>query len=116
MRVLIVDDDTSMSRMFSRCFSQWGWTSIVSHSVSDALEFIRQGRYDLAVCDVDLPDGNGIALAHALLKTTPSTRVVMVSGSPANLEKARKSGLPQCLQKPFDLGELKALLDLQETR
>ena len=116
MRVLIVDDDMGVSQMLLKLFSQSGLTSDVSHSVADALDFIRQTRYDLAVCDVDLPDGNGITLAHALLKVEPSVRLVMISGDPDNLDKARDSGLSRCLQKPFDLGDLKALLELQETK
>ncbi|MBI2788193.1 MAG: response regulator [Elusimicrobia bacterium] len=116
MRVLIVDDDMGMSQMLQSCFSRWDWASDASHTAAGALDAFRQGRYDLAVCDVDLPDGNGIALARVFSAAKPGTRVVMVSGNPDNLKKARDSGLSACLRKPFDLDDLKNLLDPQEIR
>lgn len=109
-RALIVDDDLAVSRLMKRCLSQWGWEADESHSVSAALGLFRQGRYDLALCDIDLPDGNGIALAKALSKTKPSLRVVMVSGNPANVRLARDAGFDRCLRKPFNLDELKVLI------
>lgn len=116
MRVLIVDDDVGMSQMLQRCFSRWDWASDASYTVAGALDAFRQCRYDLALCDVDLPDGNGIALARVFRAAKPDTRVVMVSGNPDNLKKARDSGLSACLRKPFDLGDLKTLLDPQGVR
>lgn len=110
-RALIVDDDLGVSRLMKRCLSLWGWEADESHTVSAALGLFQQGRYDLALCDIDLPDGNGISLAKALSKTKPLLRVVMVSGSPANVRLARGAGFDRCLHKPFELNELKALID-----
>jgi DNA-binding response OmpR family regulator len=88
----------------------WGWSAEECHSVSGALALFRGGRYDLALCDVDLPDGNGISLATALSKAKPSLLVVVVSGNPENVNLAQQSGF-RCLQKPFDLDALKALIE-----
>lgn len=110
-RALIVDDDLDISRLMKRCLSMWGWEADESHTVSAALGLFKQGRYDLALCDIDLPDGNGILLAKALSKTKPSLRVVMVSGNPANVRMARGAGFERCLRKPFKLDEFKALID-----
>lgn len=111
MRVLIVDDDEGVSKVLSQLFSRWGWTLDARGTVSDALTLFTKGHYDLAVCDVDLPDGNGIDMAHAFLKEKPSTRILILSGDPRNLGRARDSGLSECLQKPFEFGELKALIE-----
>lgn len=109
-RALVVDDDQSVSRLLWRCLSMWGWAAEECHSVSGALSLFRGGQYDLALCDVDLPDGNGISLASALSKAKPSLLVVVVSGNPENVSRARQSGF-RCLQKPFDLDALKALIE-----
>jgi hypothetical protein len=54
----------------------------------------------------------GISLALALSKVKPSLLlVVIVSGNPDNMAEARKVGLTRCLRKPFELDELKALID-----
>ncbi len=111
MRALIVDDDPSMRRVFWRCLSMWGWQAEECRSIADALAAFPRESFDLALCDVDLPDGDGIALAQALLKTKPSLIVVIVSGSLDNLDRAREHGLKARLRKPFALDELKTLLE-----
>lgn len=110
LRALVVDDDLSMSRLMLRCLSMWGWAADECHSVSGALAMFRGGQYDLALCDVDLPDGSGILLAAALSKARPSLLAVVVSGKRENVDIARRSGF-RCLQKPFDLDALKGLIE-----
>lgn len=113
MRALIVDDDAEVSGIILRCLSQWGWEADQCASVSGALALARGGHYDLAVCDVNLPDGDGISLARALSKAKPTLRVVVVSGNPANMARAQEAGLTRCLRKPFELDALKALVGAQ---
>lgn len=111
MRALIVDDDPSMRHMFGRCLSLWGWQAQECRSIAAALVAFPKESFDLALCDVDLPDGDGITLAQAFLKAKPSLIVVIVSGSLDNLDRARRAGLEARLQKPFELAELKALIE-----
>lgn len=111
LRALIIDDDAEMARVFRRALSLWGWQADECHSLSEALTLFRNGRYDLALCDMNLPDGNGLSLAHALSKARSSLRVIMVSGDSANISRARKAGFGLSLRKPFDLDDLKALVD-----
>jgi DNA-binding response OmpR family regulator len=111
MRALIVDDDAAMSEIISRCLSRWGWTADASPRVPEALRRFERRQYDLAVCDVDLNGGDGILLAQTLLNIRPALRVVIVSGDPDNLSRARKSGLSMVLRKPFELNDLKAIVD-----
>lgn len=113
MRALIVDDDAALSHLFRRCLTLSGWLADEAPCVCAALTSFKKGSYDLLLCDVDLPDGDGISLSRALLKLKPSLSVIIVSGNPENLERARKGGLTACLHKPFALEELRALIDLE---
>lgn len=115
MRALIVDDDSSMRRVFWRCLSMWGWQAKECRSVAEALAVFPKEPFDLALCDVDLPDGDGVMLAQAFLKTKPGLLVVIVSGSLDNLDRARRAGLGARLQKPFELAELKVLLEREKS-
>ena len=114
MRALIVDDDPSMPGLMRRCFSLWGWDCDESRSVSAALGFFKQTHYDLALCDVDLPDGDGVFLACALSDEKPALRIVILSGDPRSVDRARAAGFNGCLHKPFDLSELKALIGRED--
>ncbi len=113
MRALIVDDDAALSRMLSRFLTLWGWPSDEAPRVSAARDSFKQDSYDLLLCDVDLPDGDGISLARDLLKVKPSLIVIIVSGDPQNLERAREAGLAVGLHKPFKMDDLRALIELE---
>ncbi|TPW21770.1 MAG: Two-component transcriptional regulator [Elusimicrobia bacterium] len=111
MRVLIVDDDDSIRRILTRCLTAWGWEAEECQSIGGARAAISQAGFALALCDVDLPDGDGVALALMMRGSNPSLGVVMISGNPENLDRARRCGLTVCLQKPFELRELKELVE-----
>lgn len=108
-RALVVDDDADVARLTVRFLSRRGWRAEASHSVSAALEIFASGRYGLLICDIDLPDGDGVSLAEKLREIDPALVIVMFSGSPQNLERARRSGFSRCLRKPYDFDELTAL-------
>lgn len=68
----------------------------------------------MLICDVNLPDENGIALASKLCLLDGSLQAIMVSADPGNVERARKVGFVRCLVKPFRPPRLKALLRATE--
>lgn len=99
-----------MSRMLARGLALWGWTAAEARSATAARELFASGRYELAVCDVVLPDGDGVALARELLRDRPDLRVVITSGDPSNLDRARRAGFSRCLSKPFSLAEFEGAI------
>lgn len=103
---LVVDDDASQRRMLQRALEKEGWDVQVAESGATALEAYAAGDFELLVSDVNLGDLNGIDLAKALTKRQPTLRVILVSGLPENLYRARLAGFPTFLQKPFSLEEL----------
>ena len=111
MRALIIDDDAAVSHILSRCLTQWGWLTDEVPCVSAALVSFENGSYDLLLCDVDLPDGDGISLARTLLKVKSPLVVIIASADPQNLDQAREAGFPACLNKPFKMDDLQALIE-----
>ena len=103
---LVVDDDMSQRRLFQRVLERDGWGVVAAESGAAALEAFSQGSYELLLSDINLGDMNGIDLARAILQKQPQLRVVLVSGLPQNLERAKSAGFTLCLLKPFVLEEL----------
>lgn len=103
---LIVDDDPALRGLFQRIFERVGWRVDVAACGASALEAFAASPYELLLSDVDLGDINGIDLARAMLGRRPGLRVILVSGNPRNLERARSAGFHGCLLKPFILKEL----------
>jgi DNA-binding response OmpR family regulator len=116
MHALIVEDDLVLSRLLSRCLTLWGWLADEASQVSTALDSFKRGSYDLLLCGVGLPDGDGISLAQELLKAKPSLIVILISGNPENLGRAREVGLAACLHEPFALDDLRALIESEQRR
>jgi DNA-binding response OmpR family regulator len=110
-RALIVDDDAALARVFIRCLRAWGWEPDSGPTIGRALSLLKRAPYDLILCDSDLPDGDGVLLAAALRKSFPQLGVIVTSGDPSNLDRARSAGLDLCLAKPFELEDLHALVE-----
>lgn len=111
MKALIVDDDITNAHIFARCLTMWGWDCDVSTAASDAADLFKRNRYDLALCDVVLQGVDGIILARAFALTQPSVAVIITSGDPSQLARARRTGFARCLGKPFGVEDLKPLVD-----
>lgn len=103
---LVVDDDASQRRLLLRTLEKEGWSVETAPSGAAALEAYAAGFFELLVTDVNLGDLNGIVLAKALSKQQPTLKVILVSGLPENLYRARLAGFSACLQKPFGMEEL----------
>lgn len=105
-RALIVDDEPSILRMLARAMTLFGWETDAFPSAERAMAEFIPGKYDLALCDVDLRHGSdGFALAQELKARDSGLRVVMMSVNPLNAARARAMGL-QLLAKPFRLEDI----------
>jgi DNA-binding NtrC family response regulator len=117
-RVLIVDDQKSVSETLAAVFTTNGYETRTSSSAEAAVEVVAQWEPHLAILDVDLPKMNGIDLAVALKRGHPTCRVLLFSGDPATLDllaEAETQGhIFEVLAKPAHptvlLGKASALL------
>lgn len=90
--VLFLDDDPAVSRSHARLLRAAGFTVTTVSSVQGVSEL--RGRFDCAVLDVTLPDGDGVAVARSLLDVGLTERVVFFTGLGygRRLEAARRMG------------------------
>ncbi len=85
IRVAIVEDQTMFRSMLEHTLSQASDFALVSSSatVTDAQAAIRPGKVDVALLDIDLPDGNGVALGVMLRRADPRIAIVLLSAHDA---------------------------------
>jgi CheY-like chemotaxis protein len=110
--VLVVDDEprvgSSVKRVLGnhhvRCFTR----------ARDALEVLRGGEaFDVILCDLIMPEMNGVELYRELEGTPSATRIVFMTGG-AYLGPMREllDGVPNAtLEKPIDVWSLRDLID-----
>lgn len=81
MKVLIVENDADLARVWRRHLERMG--AIVSHAVSqdDAIDVLQSEEIDVIVLDIVLTDGSAFAVADFASYRSPETRIVVVSKS-----------------------------------
>jgi PAS domain S-box-containing protein len=108
--VLVVEDDAPVRRMTTRALREAGYQTLEAESGREALDLIRQrqGRLDLVVSDIGLPEMDGYELARRLEQERPDLPLLYMSGyvdEQALLRGAHRPDWP-LLRKPFPPAEL----------
>jgi len=117
MKILVVDDFSTMRRIIRNILKEIGYTNIdEADDGSTALEKLRGGGFDFVITDWNMPNMPGIELLKAIrqddaLKHTP---VLMVTAEAAkeNVVIAVQAGVSNYIVKPFTAVALKEKIDL----
>lgn len=113
-RILIVDDDTALRTALFRALDRKGYQVITSASKQEALQLCQSDRSaDLVLCDLRLPDGDGIDLMTEVRSLHPKTLFVILTGFGTidAAVRATKYGAEHFITKPFELNEVLNLVD-----
>ena len=113
MRVLIIDDSMAMRRMLSAYVSELKAETAVATDGQDALDVLaREGAFDAALVDWDMPRMNGMEFVRAVRADDrwANMKLVMVTAhiSQDDIVEALETGADDYLTKPFGTGELLA--------
>jgi two-component system, OmpR family, response regulator len=111
--LLLVEDDASIARQLLSHF-QKAWNITWAATSDEAYAAIDRTRFDIAVLDRMLPDGDGVDIAAYLYDVSYATRVLMLSQRSAVVDRIEglEHGADDYLAKPFSLPELKLKLHI----
>lgn len=112
LRVLIIDDEVMVANGFARALDAHHVQ--VVHSGRDALARLQHDEFDLALCDLMMPDVTGMELYDELVATQnpAAARCVFMTGgalSDQSLEFLRTVGKDRWLAKPIPLAQLQRI-------
>jgi len=101
---LVVDDEPSVRKYVSTILEREHFQTLEAEGGVHALQIVRRlgGDVDLIVSDVQMPNGDGLSLAHAVRDSFPAIPVILVSGNAepdARFEFVQKPFLPATLVK-----------------
>jgi DNA-binding NtrC family response regulator len=107
-RIHGVDDEAIIRDTLAEYLTQEGFAVDTCASGEQALEHAAEHRYDVALCDVQLPGIDGIELLERLLKLSPQTFVLLVTAfaTVENAVEAFQRGAHDYLMKPILLDEV----------
>lgn len=105
---LIVEDCHDVQRACVRLLCNVGYEAVTVSRLQEARRYISAFSVDLILLDINLPDGEGLHLLHALQERNAPTRVIVISAeyTPNTALQAGQLGALSYLVKPFDGVEL----------
>jgi two-component system response regulator PilR (NtrC family) len=110
--VLIVDDEPDLCELLSITLGRMGIESRAVHDIAAARAALKEGRFDLCLTDMQLPDGNGLDLVEWLANNQPDLPVAVITahGNVESAVRALKLGAFDFVSKPLDLADLRKLV------
>lgn len=110
LRILLVDDDEAIRRIYGTALSREGFHVVTAESVEAAGEVVdaQPTPFDAALIDLVLPDGWGSSLAFSLREQQPDVRIIYMSGF-TTTDPILRDGIEDhmvFLEKPFSLDQL----------
>ena len=100
-RILVVDDDPRIVRLFTVILEGGGYPVITASSGTEALEILHAETVGLVVLDLSMPEPDGFEVLKYIRSSAPGLRVLVVSGfmKGALLEAAECLGADATLDK-----------------
>ncbi|HEX2848772.1 MAG TPA: sigma-54 dependent transcriptional regulator [Chitinophagaceae bacterium] len=110
--VLIIDDEEKLRSLLSRIIRLEGFEILEADSGKAALKKLQQKDIDVVLCDVKLPDSNGIELAKTIKENYPLVEIILLTayGDIADGVQAMKNGAFDYIVKGDDNGRIIPLL------
>ena len=112
-RILIVDDEPMMADSLRQNFAEEGFEIDTAGTGTDALATFDVAHHQLVICDLQLPDMDGMDVLRHIKDAHPSTEVIVITGygTVARAVEATKAGAFYFIEKPFDFEQIMPLVD-----
>jgi len=111
LRILVVEDHSDTLQALSRLLSHFGHEISLADTVQSALNTIDSKEFDVVLCDIALPDGNGYDVVAQAKRKRPVKAVALTGFSTtADIKRSQQAGFDFYLTKPVDFHELRAVL------
>jgi two-component system, NtrC family, response regulator AtoC len=116
--LLIVDDEENMRHMLQAMVSRHGYTVETAVDGRDALDKIGGAHFDFILCDIKMPNMDGLAFLHRAGAELQTSTVIMMSafGTVDMAMEAIKAGAYDFISKPFKTDEVLLTLKKAEER
>ncbi|MEQ8353992.1 MAG: response regulator [Kiloniellaceae bacterium] len=110
LTVLVIDDDPLYRQTLQDILSDGGYDVLLAENGKEGSKAVARDRIDLVVCDILMPEKDGIETILELRNSHPGLKIIAVSGgrleSGLHLHAARQLGADAGLEKPIHSAEL----------
>ena len=116
-RVLVVEDHSDTRNVLELLLKRCGCQTVTAKNARDARVRLGEMEFEILICDLNLPDGDGIDLVREA-KQRRDLRAIAVTGrtGPEERERGLRAGFDVYLTKPIDFHQLRCALGVAEGR
>ncbi len=106
--ILVADDDRTIRTVLTQALTRAGCKVHATASLVTLMRWVEEGKGDLVISDVVMPDGNGIEQLPKISKARPGLPVIVISAQNTIMTaiQATEADAYDYLPKPFDLPDL----------
>ncbi|NOY37593.1 MAG: sigma-54-dependent Fis family transcriptional regulator [Chlorobi bacterium] len=106
--ILVIDDEKSIRNTLKEVLEYEKFQVDLACDGKQALELCKENTYDAVLCDIKMPEMDGMEVLEKLCETTPDTPVIMISGHGTidTAVEAIKKGAFDYIEKPPDMNRL----------
>ncbi len=106
--VLVADDDRTIRTVLTQALTRAGCKVHATSSLMTLMRWVEEGKGDLVISDVIMPDGNGLETLPKISQARPGLPVIVISAQNTIMTaiQAAEAEAYDYLPKPFDLPDL----------
>ena len=117
MKVLVIDDDPNVNQLICKILKQENHTFQKAFNGVEGLKILHEyPDFDLIICDIIMPEKEGIETIREARSNYPDIKIIAISGggkigADNYLKLDRALGADYILEKPFTVGDMIYLLE-----
>jgi len=106
--ILIIDDERSIRNTLKEILEYEKFTVELAEHGAEGLEKYKSGHFDIVLCDIKMPEMDGLEVLEKIFLEEGDAQVIMISGhgNIDNAVEAIKKGAYDFIEKPLDLNRL----------
>ena len=112
-KILIIDDEEKLRNLLTRIIKLEGFTVTEAGTLKAGIRLLEKESFDIILCDVKLPDGNGVDFVKEIKPKYPSVEIILLTayGNIADGVQAMKNGAFDYITKGDDNDKIIPLLN-----
>lgn len=112
LKILINDDNESIATLLNDIIGIQNHSGVIANNGAEAKSKIDSDRFDVAFCDITLPDMSGWEVVSYIRKKAPDTKIIVISGMGDTLpqDKLQEYQVNYTVNKPFQINDVQEVL------
>jgi len=111
VNILVVDDIPEVSETIVQMFKTIGLNAQIESQSKNVINRLMQEKYDIIICDLAMPELNGIDLSKLVKEKFPDIKFIIITGWPGKIKSEGYNNIDYVLRKPLTIEDLYSAIE-----